>query len=193
MILIFSLFCGEETEKDGISTGKARLTYIPQNGPEVAFIWTAFEEDLLRSSAEDETGAEENKENKSQGKGEKKATSGPEAAPGKETAGNHPASFEELQPVLRDRANEMLIFPPEFGCQLSVEEIRREPSLDSGRVEIFVEYFAFCKKWPEKLTIAYHSIFPAVKTRDLYYSRSGKKKLENVPEDGVVSLEMREK
>lgn len=159
---IFLFSCGGEADPEQVVQGKARLIYVPQNGPEAALEWIAYEGDLLAPSHQ--------------------------AA---ETEGNTgPADFKELSKILEENATDMLRFPEEHGCELSVEEIRREPSKDDDHegFQIHVEYFTFCKTLPESVTLGYSEYFPRVRTAQLYWTHSGKKDLTEIDKEGPVEL-----
>jgi hypothetical protein len=86
---------------------------------------------------------------------------------------------EDLDQVLLEKANEMIIFPEGAACELSVEEIRREPDT-SGQVEIHVEYYAFCEKYPEQVKLNFQEFFSSVTTGEVLWSRSGRQELIKV-------------
>jgi len=148
--------CSEaNSDPEKVTQGKARLIYVPQNGPEAALEWIAYEKDL-------------------------------------QPAGNSesPAfSEKDLNSLLQEKASEMLVFPAESACELSVEEIRREPVPGSdGERQLHVEYFAFCKSLPESVKLKYSGFFPGVRTTQLYWTHSGKKEMVEIPESGEVEL-----
>lgn len=101
-------------------------------------------------------------------------------------------SAKETDELLAKEASRMLQIPAEFGCELSVEEIRREKPPGADRTEIHVEYFAFCQKSPETLTIAFRDFFPLLRTTQMFYKRHGERQLTDVPETGIVPLKIPE-
>lgn len=156
LVALFLVGCTEKTDPEKVVQGKARLIYVPQNGPEAALEWIAYESDLMGSAEQD----------KQEG----------------------PTSAEELDKILMDKASEMLQFPAEHGCELSVEEIRREPIQGKEGKQIHVEYFAFCKSLPGSVTLGYSEFFPRVRTAQLYWTHSGQKDLIELDGEGPVEL-----
>ena len=103
-------------------------------------------------------------------------------------SGDSTLSEKQMDELLVKEAPNMLKIPAEFGCEISVEEIRREKPPGADRTEIHVEYFAFCEKSPETLTIAFKDFFPLLRTTELYYKRKGQRELTDVPGTGIVQL-----
>ncbi|MBR31897.1 MAG: hypothetical protein CMN77_11320 [Spirochaetaceae bacterium] len=168
-LVFFSIFlfaCGGDADPEKVVQGKARLIYVPQNGPEAALEWIAYEDDLIAPE-----------------KSEAEST-------GTDGADRGPADYQELSKLLEEKASEMLQFPEKHGCELSVEEIRREPSKDKDHpgFQIHVEYFTFCKTLPESVTLGYSNFFPRVRTAQLYWTHSGKKDLTEIDKEGPVEL-----